>query len=253
MEYYYDFKFGRNQLSDFGGTIYNSDGFKRTVGTDPEHITLPIPTKGEIYYGTKQSPFTFDLDCYFETSLEGREIANWICNQGEQRFQYIDDDKYCNAVYNGKLEFSIYGGEIEDQSIVTIPFICYDGFWRIDEVPIVIEKPIINQKYNITGNNNIESFPTFKIVPSSSKVKFKWNDMYIALKDLKANTEYWLESECGDFYYLSAGSKVYSIPCLYTDEYYTMPSSKPFTTNVITLLEGSVSKLTIIKNSRIKE
>ena len=127
MEYYYDFKFGRNQLSDFGGTIYNSDGFKRTVGTDPEHITLPIPTKGEIYYGTKQSPFTFDLDCYFEKSLEGREIANWICNQGEQRFQYIDDDKYCNAVYNGKLEFSIYGGEIEDQSIVTIPFICYDG------------------------------------------------------------------------------------------------------------------------------
>ena len=45
MEYYYDFKFGTKQLSDFGGTIYSSDVFRRTVGNDPEHITLPIPNK----------------------------------------------------------------------------------------------------------------------------------------------------------------------------------------------------------------
>ena len=117
MEYYYDFKFGQKRLSDFGGTIYNKDGFKRTIGSDVEHITLPIPNKGEIYYGTKITPITFDVDCYFKQSLKGREIANWICNQGEQRFQYIGDDKYCNAVYNGKLEFDIYGGDIKEQSI----------------------------------------------------------------------------------------------------------------------------------------
>ena len=49
MKYYYDFKFGDKKLSDFGGTIYNSgDSFKRTIGGEPEHITLSIPNKGEI-------------------------------------------------------------------------------------------------------------------------------------------------------------------------------------------------------------
>ena len=253
MEYYYDFKFGTKQLSDFGGTIYSSDGFRRTVGNDPEHITLPIPNKGEIYYGTKLSPFTFEEDCYFEESLDGREIANWICNQGEQRFQYIDDDKYCNAVYNGKLEFNIYGGDIEDKSITTIPFICYEGFWRAIENPVTITKPTINQGYNIVGNNNIESFPTIKFIPSSSTVRFKWNDMYMAFKGLKTSTEYYLDGENGDFYYLLAGSKVYSMPLLYTDDYYTMPTLLPFINNKITLLEGSVAKLTVVKNSRIRE
>lgn len=253
MEYYYDFKFGQKRLSDFGGTIYNKDGFKRTIGSDVEHITLPIPNKGEIYYGTKITPITFDVDCYFKQSLKGREIANWICNQGEQRFQYIGDDKYCNAVYNGKLEFDIYGGDIKEQSIATIPFINYEGFWRTEETPITITEPTINQTYNIVGNNNIESFPTFKIIPSSSTARFKWNDMYIALKNLKANTEYYLDGEKGDFYYILAGTKVYSMPCLYTDDYYTMPSLLPFVNNEITLLEGSITSLIITKNSRIKE
>lgn len=253
MEYYYDFKFGTKQLSDFSGTIYNSDGFRRTVGNDPEHITLPIPNKGEIYYGTKLSPFTFEEDCYFEESLDSREIANWICNQGEQKFQYIDDDKYCNAVYNGKLEFNIYGGEIIDKSITTIPFICYEGFWRAIENPQIIENPTTNTIYLINGNNNIISYPTFKITPRSSTVNIKWNDMYIALKDIEESKEYILDGENGDFYYLSAGSKIYMMPCLYTDDYYTMPTLKPFVQNELTVTSGSVKKIEIIKNSRIKE
>ena len=57
----------------------------------------------------------------------------------------------------------------------------------------------------------------------------------------------------GDFYYLLSGSKVYSMPSLYTDDYYTMPTLLPFVNNEITLLEGSVTSLTVIKNSRIRE
>ena len=157
------------------------------------------------------------------------------------------------AVYNGKLEFNIYGGEIEDKSITTIPFICYEGFWRAIENPIIITRPTINQEYNIIGNNNIESFPTIKFIPSSSTVRFKWNNMYMAFKELKTGKEYYLDGENGDFYYLLAGSKVYSMPSLYTDDYYTMPTLLPFVNNEITLLEGSVASLKVIKNSRIRE
>ena len=42
------------------------------------------------------------------------------------------------------------------------------------------------------------------------------------------------------------------MPCLYTDDYYTMPTLKPFVANVIKLLEGSVSQVIINKNSRIR-
>lgn len=251
MEYYEDFKFGEKKLSDFGGIIYNSDGFRKSVGTDPSHITLSIPNKGEIYYGTQLSALTYDVDCYFEQSLSSKEIASWICKNEEQRFQYIDDDKYCNAVYNGKLEFDIWGGEIEDKSLTTIPFICYEGFWRAIENPMTISRPTINQIYRINGSNNIDSYPTISIIPSSSTIRLKWNDMYIALKDLGIGKQYCLDGENGDFYYLNSGEKAFAMPCLYTDDYYTMPTLKPFITNEIALLEGSITELTINKNSRI--
>ena len=77
--------------------------------------------------------------------------------------------------------------------------------------------------------------------------------MYIVLKELKSGTEYYLDGENGDFYYLLAGSKVYSMPSLYTDDYYTMPTLLPFVNNEITLLEGSVASLKVVKNSRIRE
>lgn len=252
MEYYYDFKFGDKQLSDFGGVIYSSDGFKRKIGGEPEHITLPIPNKGEIYYGTKITPLEFEEDVYFEETIEGVEIASWICGGEEKRFEYIGDNKYCNAVYNGRLEFNIYGDEIECKSLTTIPFICYEGFWRAIESPNIIDRPTINQDYKIVGNNNIISFPSFKIIPTSSTIRFKWNDMYIALKDLVSDRVYVLDGENGDFYYMNGEEKSFAMPCLYTDDYYTMPSLKPFVVNTFKLLEGNISQIIINKNSRIR-
>ena len=253
MKYYYDFKFGDKKLSDFGGTIYNSgDSFKRTIGGEPEHITLSIPNKGEIYYGTKLTPLQFEESVYFDRTIKGIEIANWICGDEEKRFEYIGDNKYCNAVYNGRLEFNIYGDEVECKSLTTIPFICYEGFWRAIETPQTIDSPIINQGYEIVGGNNIISFPSFKIIPTSSSVRFKWNDMYIALKDLVINRAYYLDGENGDFYYMNGKKKVFAMPCLYTDDYYTMPTLKPFKVNVLKLLEGSVNQVIINKNSRIR-
>lgn len=253
MKYYYDFKFGDKQLSKFGGIIYNTnDGFKRTIGGNPEHITLSIPNKGEIYYGTKLTPLEFEEGVYFEKAIKGMEIANWICGDEEKRFEYIGDNKYCNAVYNGKLEFNIYGNETDYKSLTTIPFICYEGFWRAIETPITVNNPTVNQSYEIVGDNNIISFPSFKIIPTSSSVRFKWNDMYIVLKDLVADRTYYLDGENGDFYYMNGIEKTFAMPCFYTDDYYTMPTLKPFTVNVFKLLEGSVSQVIINKNSRIR-
>ena len=253
MKCYSDFIYGDKKISDFGGTLYNEDGFRKNIGSNPNHITLSIPNKGDIYYGIKYDPIEIDLPCYFEARLSEREIASWICGEEERRFQYIGDTKYCNAVYNGKLEFEIYGGDTIDQSLTNIPLISYDGFWRAIEEPQIIENPTINTVYLINGNNNIASYPTFKITPRSSTVNIKWNDMYIALKNIEENKEYILDGENGDFYYLSAESKIYMMPCLYTDDYYTMPTLKPFVQNELTVISGSVKKIEIIKNSRIRE
>ena len=76
--------------------------------------------------------------------------------------------------------------------------------------------------------------------------------MYIALKDLETGKQYFLDGENGDFYYLNSEEKAFAMPCLYTDDYYTMPTLKPFVANEITLLEGSIIGMTINKNSRIK-
>ena len=67
------------------------------------------------------------------------------------------------------------------------------------------------------------------------------------------NFHTFFDGENGDFYYLSAESKIYMMPCLYTDDYYTMPTLKPFVQNELTVISGSVKKIEIIKNSRIRE
>ena len=90
MKYYYDFKFGDKKLSDFGGTIYNSgDCFKRTIGGEPEHITLSIPNKGEIYYGTKLTPLQFEESVYFDRTIKGIEIANVTLHVGIGTFRPV--------------------------------------------------------------------------------------------------------------------------------------------------------------------
>lgn len=130
MKIYTDFRFGEKKLSDFGGVIYNKDGAKKTVGSMPRHKILDTGN-GYIYYGTSKEPLEFDVDCFFEKVVSEDEINEWICESGEQEFQYIDDEKKIKAVYNGQLDFSIWGdseGEIE-RSVVTIPFIAYDPKW----------------------------------------------------------------------------------------------------------------------------
>lgn len=254
MEYFNDFRFGEKSLSDFGGVIYNKDGIKTIVGMTPNHITLEIPNKGEIYYGTQYGARSFDIDVFFDEDVDVDELVKWICVGGEKEFQYEGSERYIKAVYNGQLDFSVFfQGEDMSKSLVTIPFIAHDPFWRIiRERSREIDNPILNNIHLIKGKNNIDSYPVIKIKPKTNgSVRFKWNGDIIILKDLVSTRTYTIDSENGEFYYMQSGSKIPCMNLYESTEYYDMPIVKPFINNELVVIEGQVEKIEVNCNSRI--
>ena len=257
MKYYSDFIFGQKSLSSFGGIIYNdSDTFKKTIGRNPKHITLTIPNKGQIYYGTEYEPYQFDVPCYFERTLSEAEITEWIINSGEQPFQYVGDDKAINAVYNGMLDFSIYGNDIIQQSIVTIPFIAYgDSLWYStkNETYIISDSYTANE-VNFETVANRKSFPLISFTADSSVVGFEWNNkLNFSMKNLTKGRTYYIDTSNDDVYYMLAGSKIFVVDSYESDMYYTMPTIEPKMTNTLRVVRGHATNIKVVANSKIIE
>ena len=257
MKYYSDFIFGQKSLSSFGGIIYNdSDTFKKNIGRNPKHITLSIPNKGQIYYGTEYEPYQFDIPCYFERTVNEAEITEWIINSGEQPFQYVGDDKAINAVYNGMLDFSIYGNDINQQSIVTIPFIAYgDTLWyytKSETYTIADSSTASEVSFKTVANKT--SYPLISFTANSSVVKFRWNnELNFTMKNLTVGKKYYIDTSNDDIYYMLAGSKIFVVGSYESDIYYTMPIIKPKVTNILKVVEGHALDVKIVANSKIIE
>lgn len=257
MKYYSDFRFGQKTLSSFGGIIYNdSDTFKKNIGRNPKHITLPIPNKGEIYYGTEYEPYQFDVPCYFERTLNEAEITEWIINSGEQPFQYVGDDKAINAVYNGMLDFSIYGNDIIQQSIVTIPFIAYgDSLWySTKSETYTIADSSTASEVNFKTVANRPSYPLISFTAGSTAIKFKWNNkLDFSMKNLTIGRTYYIDTSNDDVYYMLAGSQIFVVDSFESDIYFTMPIIEPKITNTLKVVEGHATNVKVVANSKIIE
>lgn len=133
MKNFVDFKLGDKKLSDLHGVLYTEekDKFNYQVGRVPNHKTFYVQGKGNVYYGTSYGNIELNLPCYFEGELDEAELIDWLVNvSGEQRFQFVGDDKYCYAVYNGMFEVTVGFKEGKKYNLVNIPLISFSGWLK---------------------------------------------------------------------------------------------------------------------------
>ena len=248
-----DFKLGNKLLSDFNGTLYNSqDANIINLAPTITHITEELANQdGQLYFGSRVEPRTIDLSVYFEGDFDLQELSAWLCKKEPQKFQFVDDDKEISVIYNSSLELrSFYNNDF--QGTMDISFIAYDPYFRIvNERPINISNPVIGNKYNIKSKGNVDSFPLIKVKPykTQSKIRFKFNDMLIVLKNV--DKDIYLDCELEEVYEMNTGRKVLVREKYYSTDYYEFPILAPFVSNTIELIEGSVDEISILPNSRV--
>lgn len=248
-----DFKLGDKLLSDFNGTLYNSqDANIINLAPTITHITEELANQdGQLYFGSRVEPRTIDLSVYFEGDFDLQELSAWLCKKEPQKFQFVDDDKEINVIYNSSIDIrSFYNNDF--QGTMDISFIAYDPYFRIvNERKINISSPTIGNKYNIKSKGNVDSFPLIKVKPyrTQSKIRFKFNDMLIVLKNV--DKEIYLDCELEEVYEMNTGRKVLVREKYYSTDYYEFPILTPFTSNTIELIEGSVDEISVLPNSRV--
>lgn len=249
--YSYDFRFGKKYLSDFGGVIVNQDGWKLNSGVTSEKITEKIPTKhGEVLIGFTFNPRIIDVHILIEEDIDLDELYAWLLD-GEQELELIDSGKKIMAVLDNQIDITGYtdGGF---KGTLDLSFICYDPFYRhVNERPIAISNPAIDAIINVKSKGNWECFPTIKLMSKiNGKVRFKWNDMIITLSSITANREVIIDCENEEVFEYRNGTK-YNLFSIFTStDYYEFPSIKPFVQSKITLLEGSLSNISVLPNSK---
>ena len=248
-----DFKLGDKLLSDFNGTLYNSED-ANIINLAPSitHITEELANQdGQLYFGSRIEPRTIDLSVYFEGDFDLQELGAWLCKKEPQKFQFVDDDKEISVIYNSSIDIrGFYNNEF--QGTMDLSFIAYDPYFRIvNEKVVTFTKPSYGNKLVVKSKGNVDSFPLIKIKPNGtqSKIRFKFNDMLIVLQNV--DKEIYLDCELEEVYEMHTGRKVLVREKFFSTDYYEFPILTPFISNTIELLEGNVAEITVLPNSRV--
>ena len=251
--YFSDFKLGDKKLSDFNGVLYNNeDGNVINLAPSITHITEQLANQdGEFYVGSRIESRSIDVSVYFEGDVDIQGLTAWLCKKEPQSLMFVGDNKKIDVIYNSSLSLTSFYGRVY-QGLLDISFIAYDPYFRISEEQTkVISSPVNNTKYEVPNNGNVEAYPVIKIKPNGTQslIKFKLNDLLITLHNV--NKELYIDCEFEEVYELNMGTKILTREKFFSTDYYEFPILEPFITNQITVLEGQVSEITVVPNSRI--
>ena len=250
---YDNFRFGDKWLSDFGGIIYNEDGWKISNGLTSNKITAKLGNHdGELYLGQSYNPRTITIPIFIQNDIDIDEFYAWLLN-GEQELEFEYSGRKINAVLDNQIDItSYYDGDYKGLS--TLSFIAYNPYWRpIQDTYTTISSPKVNDTKLIKTESNVDSYPIIKITPSTlSRIKFSINDEIVELNLTNNNVgkEITIDCENEEIYDIRFEQKYNLFNIYHSTEYYDFPSLKPYVANKFKFLEGNVSEIKIYHNNR---
>lgn len=243
---YMDFIFNGRNLSDFNGWIHTTNNpFKMPLLPNQEIKSESIPSIGEIFTGRTLGARRWSLDIFFDNILDQREIANWLITESESEFSFVGDDVKINALVENTDELELYAEGDVFMGQFTINFVAFNPYYY----PIsdrVHEFTTFSQEIVFNNDGNRESFGEFDFTLNGlQNVKFRLNGELFEISEAKnrllINTEF---HTCKD----SDGNRRRSIVGNVAEFFYKLPLRAG--RNTFTLVNGSVSRLTIKCNSR---
>lgn len=248
---------------DFRGLIINTDSVKydRECMVDFEDTTDKSSSyDGERFVDSKYNPriLTFTIFLTKESDGDLTFLKQRLGKKYLQMFKWEDDwetdEKYLMVKLNKGFEsVTYYGKESEYQGEITLSFIAPYPYWRFkNEKQIIFNNLKPKDIKNIRSRGNVDTEPIIKITPSTTKVKLRWNDLEVELKDLTIGKEYTMDCVSQEFYcYDDKGIKVNCIKKYVSNSFYDYPQILIDINNSFTITEGSISSIKINPNSQI--
>lgn len=262
-QYYNDFTLtnikNRNikALSDFGGQVYNPNNDKLSKNLLPEinHIVDKNENiDGERYIKSVYGTRIIEVPCFFQGSngtLDLDDLNKWLGNKHQQVFSWKGDYKEIDVIYKSSIDMDIFYGS-EFNSVVVLSFIAHDPYWRLkNEKPIIYKNLILNNKEIIPCRGNANSHPLIKITPNGTqaKIRFKWNDIEIQLSNI--DKPFYIDCKKQRCYEYVGGIITPTLVKYKSDAFLHFPIIDYEIKNSFTLLEGSISELSIQSNTKI--
>lgn len=246
--YFEDFRFGDKKLSDFGGIIYNEDGWNISNGLTSSRTTAKLGNRdGELLVGSTYNPRTITIPIFLQEDIEIDEFYVWLLN-GEQELEFEDSERKIKAVLDNQINIrSYYDGDFKGLS--TLNFIAYDPYWRaVKDTYTNIDS---NDEIAIKTKGNVECYPIIKLTPTTvNNVRIKINDLTITLNigSDNLNKEITIDCEREEIYDTRSGAEYNLFHIYHSNDFYEFPILKPFVNNIVTLLEGNVANMRIYHN-----
>ena len=254
-------------LSDLGGIVINTDTsvYERECMPEVSSVTDSSTMRdGEIYVNSKVGSRVIEFTVFFSMdrgwSGSTEEIKGWLFgNRGYQKLSFPDDfdNKEIWVAYNGEaLSQMYYGSEKHLNCKMKLKFIAYDPYWNIKQREFVCSEENgtqleIDKGVTTRTLGNCDCYPLITIIPNTSKVHFKWNELDVKITNLKKNEPYYIDCENEYTYILDDdGTKILSLKNFKTNDYWDFPIVRYGMKNLITLKEGSIKTFIVSHNSR---
>lgn len=245
IDIYEDFYFNGKKLSQMGGRIIG-DGMNTLTSVLPikeVYTGKVLGVDGEIPYGAKLNPRTFDLTIYFDSVTDIRTISAWLHTNEPVDFYYVGDTIKSKVMLSDMVDMDMYYGGILDRhnfkGIMSLKFICYDPYYYLITDKIYTYTTF-SSTHTFVNDGNVNSFARIKFEVTGIKdISYKLNGIQTTLKGV--NTYCYLDAMYKTVED-SQGNKRYIL----SGEY---PILKP-QNNTFQLVSGSVNKITIECRSR---
>lgn len=248
-----DFRLGDKRLSDFGGIIYNEDGWKISNGLSSNKTTTKMTNRdGEIFLGLTYNPRVITIPIFIQEDIDIDEFYAWLLN-GEQELEFEDSERKINVVLDTQIDItSYYNGDYKGLS--TLSFIAYDPYWKaVRNTYSVMESPTSGQSVKVKTKSNVTTYPIIQITPSTANVvKFRINTTTVTLNinSSEIGQEIVIDCEKEEVYCIKGGVKYNLFNIYSSDDFYSFPTLDPYRMNTVQLVSGKVNNISVCHNDR---
>ena len=247
----------KNLYDDFGGIIINTNEtyYERECLPQLNFITDKNDTRdGEIFIKANYGVRVIDMEVFFQETLGGDdlfELKRYLGKKYQQIFSWDGDDeeKSIMVISSGNFKSQVYYQK-EFNGQLSLSFTAHNPYYFINnEKNITFNNLVIGDSKNIRCAGNVDSYPLLKIIPNTTTVTFNWNGLLVILSNLTIGTEYYLDCELCQCYYMSSGIKVLCSDKYKSTKFIDYPSIDCEMKNTFTVINGS---FTIVINPRTR-
>ena len=251
--YFEDFRFGDKKLSDFGGIIYNEDGWFISNGLTSAKTTTKLSNRdGELFLSSTYNPRTITIPIFLQRNIDLDEFFAWLLN-GEQELEFVNSGRKINVILDNQIDIRNYYDGVY-KGLSTLSFIAYDPYWKnIVDTYTIKQPPRVNQTVSFRIEGNTICYPKINLQPTTvGKVKFEINGMIVTLDITNSlvNKNITIDCEREDVYGVTGTSEENLFQIYSSNDYYEFPTLNPFVDNTFTLQSGNASVVKIYHNDR---